>query len=175
MVPLAMRVGVWARQCSIVYVAAMSNLSNAAIARSYPGRATGLVTRVAPRAQNLAPKFPRPTRRRRARGAWHQGIIAALALVVCISLGVLGTDAFLARRDAATAIIAAANQQAYIGSILFYPDLGNRCHQLFFDNRNGQYADNGAVDCKRAIADLSKDAPKSLSAARTEVISKGFH
>jgi hypothetical protein len=170
-----MRTAVYGAQSSIVYVAAMSNPNNPALAHLYPGRATGLVTRVAPGARNIAPKFPRPTRRRHAPSGWRQGIIAVLALLVCVSLGVLGTDAFLARRDAAVAVADAASKQLYIGSILFYPDLGNRCHQLFFDNRNGQYADNGAVDCTKAVAELGKDAPRNLSAARTEVISKGFH
>jgi hypothetical protein len=170
-----MRMGVYVPYFVIVYVAAMSNSNNAAIAHLYPGRATGLVTRVAPGKRNLAPRFPRPTRRRRPPSAWRQGIIAVMALVICVSLGVLGTDEFLARRDAAIEVAAAAGKQVYVGSILVYPDLGNRCHQLFFDNRNGQYADNGSVDCARAAAELTNDTPKSFSAARTEVISKGFH
>jgi hypothetical protein len=174
-VPLAMCRAVYGAQSSIMYVAAMPNQNNAAIAHLYPGRATGLVTRVAPGSRNLAPRFPRPTRRRRAPSGWRQGIIAVLALLVCVTLGVLGTDAFLTRRDAAVAMAAAASKELYIGSILFYPDLGNRCHQLFFDNRNGQYADNGKVDCTQAVTEMDKDAPKNFSAARTEVISKGFH
>jgi hypothetical protein len=153
----------------------MSNPNNPALARVYPGRATGLVTRVAPGKQTLVTKFPRPTRRRRPNNGWRQGFIAVFAISVCVALGVLGTDEFLARRDAAAAATAATNQRLYIGSILVFPDMGSRCHQLFFDNRNGQYADNGSVDCTRAISESTKDAPKSLSAARTEVISKGFH
>lgn len=153
----------------------MSNPSNPAIAHLYSGRATGLVTRVAPGAQKkFVPKFPRPSERRQRRNAWRQGIIAAMALVVCLTLGVVGTDAFLTHRNAMAAMAMATNKQLYLGSILFYPDMGNRCHQLFFDNRDGKYADNGSVDCARAAAELSKDAPKNLSAARTNVISKGF-
>ncbi len=150
----------------------MPSPNNAAIAHLYPGRATGLVTRVAP-ARNLRPRFPRP--KRRPPSAWRQGSIAVMALLVCLGLGLFGTDAFLARRADAAAAAVAESKQIYIGSILFYPDLGDRCHQLFFDNRNGHYADNGSVDCSRAVAELSKDAPKSFSAARTEGISKGFH
>jgi hypothetical protein len=123
----------------------------------------------------LPPKFPRPKRRRQASSGWRQGVIAVLALLVCLGLGLFGTDAFLTRRAAADAAAAAESKQIYIGSILVYPDLGDRCHQLFFDNRNGHYADNGSVDCSRAVTELSKDAPKNFSAARTEVIREGFH
>jgi hypothetical protein len=158
---------------TIMYLAAMAPPYNQAIAHLYPGRTSGVVTRVAPGTRNFVPKFPRPARRG-VNSAWRQGIIAATALAVCVTLGALGTNEFLMRRDAAIAVADAANQQAYVGSILFYPDLGNRCHQLFFDNRNGQYADNGSVDCTHAVAELGKDVPKNFSAARTAVISKGF-
>ncbi len=168
-----MRRGVYAVHGSAVYGPAMPSPHNAAVAHLYPGRATGLVTRVAPAARSLPPRFPRP--KRRPPNAWRQGLIAVTALLVCMGLGLFGTDAFLTRRAAAAAAVAAESKQLYIGSILFYPDLGDRCHQLFFDNRNGHYADNGSVDCSRAVAELSKDAPKSFSAARTEGISKGFH
>jgi hypothetical protein len=50
----------------------------------------------------------------------------------------------------------------------------NTCHQLYFNNQDGQFSDNGHVDCARAVADLSKDKPKNSSTARTEFISKGF-
>jgi hypothetical protein len=152
----------------------MSNPSNPAISHLYPGRATGLVTRVRPGTRNFVPKFPRPAERRRSRNAWRQGIVAALALIVCLTLGVAGTDAFLTHRDAMAAIATASNKQLYIGSIVFYPELGNRCHQLFFDNRDGKYADNGSVDCTRATTELSKDVPKDLPGGRTDIISKGF-
>jgi hypothetical protein len=149
-----------------------------AISHIYSGRATGLVTRVAPGTRNLAPKYPRPSERRRPRprSAWRQGIIAATALVVCVTLAAFGADEFLIHRDAAAAVAAASARSLYVGSILFYPELGNRCHQLYFDNRNGKYADNGAVDCTRAAAEATaKDAGKASSNARTEGISKSFH
>jgi hypothetical protein len=147
-----------------------------AIAHLYPGRATGLVTRVAPGTRNFQPKFRRPVQRlRRQRSALRQGLIAAFALAACLTLGVLGTDEFLARRAAAAALAAVVDGQVYIGSILFFPDSGNRCHQMYFNNRDGQYSDKGAVDCTRAIYESTKDAPKSWSVARTEVIAKGFH
>ncbi len=149
-----------------------------AISRVYSGRATGLVTRVKPGTRNLAPKFPRPSERRppRPRSAWRQAVIAALALVVVVTLGVFGADEFLIHRDEAATVAAASARSVYVGSVLFYPNMGNRCHQLYFDNRDGHFADNGAVDCTRAAAEATtKSAPKSPSTARTEGISKSFH
>jgi hypothetical protein len=83
-----------------------------AISHIYSGRATGLVTRVRPGTRNLAPKFARPADRRpprppRPRSAWRQAIIAALALVLVVTLGVFGADEFLIHRD--TAAVAAAS------------------------------------------------------------------
>jgi hypothetical protein len=152
-----------------------------AISHIYSGRATGLVTRVKPGTRNLAPKFPRPSDRRqsRPRSAWRQAIIAALALVVVVTLGVFGADEFLVHRDAAATVAEKSARSVYVGSVLFYPNMGNRCHQLYFDNRDGHFADNGAVDCMRAAAEMTaKDAQKggsAAAAARTEGISKSFH
>jgi hypothetical protein len=150
-----------------------------AISHIYSGRATGLVTRARPGTRNFAHKFPRPADRRassRPRSAWRQAIIAAVALVLVVTLGVFGADEFLIHRDAAAAVAAASARSVYVGSVLFYPSLGNRCHQLYFDNRDGHFADNGAVDCTRAAAEMTtKDGQKGSAAARTEGISKSFH
>lgn len=138
------------------------------------------MTRVRPGTRNFAPKFPRPAERRqprpRPRSAWRQAIIAALALVLCVTLGVFGADEFLIHGDAAATVAAASARSIYVGSVLFYPNKGSHCHQLYFDNRDGRFADNGAVDCRRAAAETTaKDAHKDSSAARTEGISKSFH
>jgi hypothetical protein len=156
-------------------VTARSLTHKPAIAHRYPGRATGLVTRVAPGTKNFVPRFPRPAQhRRRPRSALRQGLIAAFALAACLALGMLGTDAFLARWTAAAAAAAAVDGQVYIGSILFFPDSGNNCHQLYFNNQDGRYSDKGFVDCTRAVYESTKDAPKNWSVARTAVISQGF-
>jgi hypothetical protein len=154
----------------------MASPPNSAIAHLYPGRATGLVTRVKPGAKNFVPKFPRPAQRRRKRSnsTLHQAIIAALGLAMLVGLGVIGTDQILEYRAAVAAKAAVVDGQIYIGSILFFPDDGKRCHQLYFNNRDGQYSDKGLVDCTRAVYELTKDAPKSWSVARTEEISKSF-
>jgi hypothetical protein len=155
----------------VVYSTGMASTPNPAIAHLYPGRATGLVTRVAPGTKKFAPRFPRPARRR-PRSALRQALIAALGLAACLTLGVLGTDEYLAHRAAAAAMV--VNGQIYTGSILFFPEGGTQCHQMYFNNRDGRFSDNGLVDCARATYESTKDAPKTWSVARTEVISKGF-
>src|ERR1700733_2965982 len=146
-----------------------------AIAHLYPGRATGLVTRVAPGTKNFVPRFPRPAQhRRRSRSAVRQSLIAAFALAACLALGVLVTYEFLALRAASAVTAVSVDGQVYIGSILFFPDSGNKCHQLYFNNQDGRYSDKGFVDCTRAVYESTKDAPKNWSVARTAVISQGF-
>jgi hypothetical protein len=54
------------------------------------------------------------------------------------------------------------------------PDTSNVCHQWLFDNHNGQFSDNGYVDCQRAFYQGSTDSPKQWSAVRVRVISTGF-
>jgi hypothetical protein len=170
-----MRARAYGTRRAAVYSPAMANPTNAAISHLYSGRATGYVTRVAPGTRNFVPKFQRPApRRRKPPSALWQGITAVMAFVVCVSLSVFGTYEFLARRSVMEAQAATTQSQIYIGSVLFFPETGNTCHQLYFNNRDGEFADNGRVDCTRAVSESTKDAPKSWSVARTEVISKGF-
>jgi hypothetical protein len=79
------------------------------------------------------------------------------------------------RQAAAVAVALAAvdDDDIYTGSILYMPDSGNACRQLLFDNQNGQFTDNGYVDCDRA-AYRNDATPKHWSAARVRVISSGF-
>jgi hypothetical protein len=172
---LAMPAWIHALRRGLVYSIGMASTPNPAIAHIYPGRATGIVTRVAPGTKNFVPRFPRPAqRRRRPPSPVRQALVALFGLGVCLTLGVLGTDEFLARRAAAATSAAVVGSQIYVGSILFFPDGGNRCHQMYFNNQDGQFSDNGSVDCTRAVAESTKDAPKTWSVARTAVISKGF-
>jgi hypothetical protein len=175
MAPLAMPPRASATGVPLVYLGRMANPTNPAIAHLYSGRATGVITRVAPGTKNFVPRFPRPaSRQKRPRNTVSQAVIAVAGLAICLVLGVLGADQIIAYRAGAAAKSAVIDQQIYIGSILFYPDNGRRCHQLYFNNRDGEYSDKGLVDCTRAISELSKDAPKSWSAGRTAEISKSF-
>jgi hypothetical protein len=81
----------------------------------------------------------------------------------------------LTRQAAAAAVaLAADDDDIYTGSILYMPDSGNACRQLLFDNQNGQFTDNGYVDCDRAAYRGTDTTPKHWSAARVRVISSGF-
>ncbi len=136
-------------------------------------RVPGYVTRVSP-GQSVT-RFPRPPkRRRRSWSTLQQAAAAVFALTACLALGVLGADEYLARRDAAAAAAALQDGHRYTGSIVFYPNVGLTCHQLFFNNQDGQFTDNGHVDCVQALSQAANEGSKTLSAARTEVIREGF-
>jgi hypothetical protein len=121
-------------------------------------------------------RFPRSAKSR-ARNSVHE-ILAVTAIGATLALGVVATDQYVvAKRHAAAARAAAAAAGAdeiYTGSILYMPDTSNICHQWLFDNHNGQFNDNGYVNCERAFYQGSPDSPKQWSAARVRVISSGF-
>jgi hypothetical protein len=118
-------------------------------------------------------RFPRPAKSR-ARNSVHE-ILAVTAIGATLALGVVATDQYVAKRHAVAARVAAAgDDEIYTGSILYMPDSSNLCHQWLFDNHNGQFSDNGYVNCERAFYQGSPDSPKQWSAARVRVISSGF-
>ena len=59
------------------------------------------------------------------------------------------------------------DDEIYTGSILYMPDMGNVCRQLLFDNHNGQFTDNGYVDCERAAYPDGRLAQAVVSRSRT--------
>jgi hypothetical protein len=96
---------------------------------------------------------------------------------LCLGAGAFGIGRYVnvTRQAAAVAaVLAAADDDIYTGSILYMPDSGNACRQLLFDNQNGQFTDNGYVDCDRAAYRGANATPKQWSAARVRVISSGF-
>jgi hypothetical protein len=121
-------------------------------------------------------RFARPAKKRpRAMNRAHE-ILAVVAIGVTLGFGAFATDGYIAaKRHAAAAKPAAGkDDEIYTGSILYMPDTSNVCHQWLFDNHNGQFSDNGYVDCERAFYQGSPDSPKQWSAARVRVISSGF-
>jgi len=113
--------------------------------------------------------------RRRAGNGSRQVFIVVVALLAMLALGALATDryAVTAKRQTGAAVDAPDNDDIYTGSILYMPDTSNVCHQWLFDNRNGQFTDNGNVGCEQAEYQ-GLDGPKRWSAARIRVISTGF-
>jgi hypothetical protein len=73
----------------------------------------------------------------------------------------------------AAAGMAAVDAVIYKGSILFMPEFGNTCRQLFFNNRTGRLNDNGNVNCLAALAEAGFEQPQQPSAT-LRVISDGF-
>jgi hypothetical protein len=118
-----------------------------------------------------------PRQKNRARSSFRE-ILTVSALGATLALGVVAAEQYVvAKRHAAAARVAAAavsDEEIYTGSILYMPDSSNICHQWMFDNHNGQFSDNGYVNCERAFYQGSPDSPKQWSAARVRVISSGF-
>jgi hypothetical protein len=113
---------------------------------------------------------------RRAHSGSRQ-VWTVIAIGACLGLGAFGADRLMISvhsEAAAAAVAASGDDEIYTGSILYMPDRGNLCRQLLFDNHNGQFTDNGYVDCERAAYRGSFDGPKKWSAARVQVISTGF-
>jgi len=122
-------------------------------------------------------RFSRPAKARSRPGhGTRQTLVVAIAIGAVLALGAVATDQYIAvaKRAAAGGTYQASKDDGiYTGSILYMPDAAsNVCHQWLFDNQNGQFADNGKVDCERAYRGL--DGPKHWSAARIQVISSGF-
>lgn len=124
----------------------------------------------------MTTRFRRPakSRRRAGNGARQVGAVV-IAIAAVLALGALATDRYVvaANRHVTGKAEAANDEDVYTGSILYMPDTSNVCHQWLFDNQNGQFTDNGIVDCERA-AYQGLDGPKQWSAARIKVISTGF-
>lgn len=119
---------------------------------------------------NRSPRYARPSPRRR-RGSRQVWAIVTIGL--CLGAGAFGIGRYATVTRQAAAV-AAADDEIYTGSILYMPDSGNACRQLLFDNQNGQFTDNGYVDCDRAAYRGANTTPKHWSAARVRVISSGF-
>jgi len=118
-------------------------------------------------------RFARPAKKPRRAGKGARQAWAVLGFAACLGSGVvLIKDYAAAKQDAAAAAVA-RDTEIYTGSILYFPDRGSLCRQLLFDNQNGQFSDNGYVDCDRA-AYRGSEQPKQWSAARARVISTGF-
>jgi hypothetical protein len=120
-------------------------------------------------------RFPRPsTTRLRARTGSRQTLVV-VAIGTALALGALATGELVtAKGEKAAAAAGSSDDEIYTGSILYMPDDGNICRQLLFDNHNGQFTDNGYVDCMSAAYHGAIDTPKQWSAARLRVISTGF-
>lgn len=102
--------------------------------------------------------------------------MGVIAIGMSLGVAALGLQHYVAyqRNAAVAAAEAVSDDDIYTGSILYMPSRGNLCHQMLFDNLNGQFADNGYVDCISAAYHSAADEPKHWPTARVHVISSGF-
>jgi hypothetical protein len=94
-------------------------------------------------------------------------------IAIFLALGLLTSGGYVATRPrTAPVVLRQDDDEIYTGSIFFTPPEGNVCHQLLFNNRTGQLADAGNVDCDQAFPDGVN--PKRWSWTRVQAISRGF-
>ena len=94
-----------------------------------------------------------------------------IAVAAFVALGLLVNEEYLTQRPRAAPPVSSSDDEIYTGSILFAPLEGKTCRQLLFDNRTGQFSDNGNVDCERAEGIGAEHYPTG----RLSAISRGFH
>jgi hypothetical protein len=123
-------------------------------------------------------RFARPAKKARRAGNRPSQVGMVIAIGACLGFAAFGVDDYVAAKKAAAkaaaVALAASDDEIYTGSILYMPDRGNLCRQLLFDNQNGQFTDNGYVDCESAAYRNPNEEAKHWSAARVRVISTGF-
>src|ERR1700727_297720 len=111
-------------------------------------------------------RLPRLKKARPRAGNVSRQVMVVVAIGGALALGALGTDELIIAKHnkAAAAPAPTTDGEIYTGSILYMPDSSNVCHQWLFDNHNGQFTDNGDVDCERAAYRGALDGPKQWSA-----------
>jgi hypothetical protein len=101
-------------------------------------------------------------------------LIAITVIAVIMAAGLFATQHFEMAQSSARQAKLPSDDEIYTGSILFVPNDGIICRQLFFDNRTGLVTDNGLVDCLHAYYQDATGVPIQWSAARAQVISESF-
>ena len=110
---------------------------------------------------------------RRVRQGSRQ-VWAIVAVGVCLGASAFGMSRYVAAaREAVASAGAATDDEIYTGTILYMPASGNACRQLLFDNQNGQFTDNGYVDCYQATARGADDISRLWSSSRSRVVKSG--
>ncbi len=101
--------------------------------------------------------------------------MAVFVIAIALALTAFAAEKYMAaKREAPAAGAGPSDEEIYTGSILYMPDDGKVCRQLFFNNRSGRFTDNGYVNCEEAAYQGSLDIPRQWSVARLHVISTGF-
>jgi hypothetical protein len=119
----------------------------------------------------MTPAGPRLNRPRRGSGQVLAGLLAVGAVVAMGALGIRQIET-TARPTIPSKPL--SDDGIYTGSILFPADDETTCHQLLFDNRTGQFKDNGSVDCQKAYYRGTVQSPMQWSSMRAQAVSESF-
>ena len=117
-----------------------------------------------------------PAGQRLSRPRWGSGqvLTVLLAIAAIVAAGALGIRQIEITAPITTPGELLSNDEIYTGSILFPSDDETMCHQLLFDNRTGQFKDNGTVDCQKAYYRGTTRSPMQWSSMRAQVIGESF-
>jgi hypothetical protein len=97
-----------------------------------------------------------------------------VAIAVILAGGALGVRHFVTAQRT-TLIKPLTDNEIYTGSILFPSPDAISCRQLLFDNRTGQFKDNGTVDCQKAYYKSKAPPPtRQWSSMRAQAIGDSF-
>jgi len=112
---------------------------------------------------------------RRSRNGAVQLSIAIAAGFCVAGLGLFGSKSlWLAAPEPAQAAVAWNGSGQYTGAIMSVPDEGNNCRQILFNNRSGQFTDNGYVNCEQLSGWVATASLQRFPNARLRDISNSF-
>ena len=117
---------------------------------------------------------PAGQRLSRPRWGFGQVLVVLLAVAAIVAAGAVGVRQIEMAAPLTNSGKPLSDDEIYTGSILFPSEDGTRCHQLLFDNRTGQFKDNGTVDCQKAYYRGTTRSPMQWSSMRAQVISESF-
>jgi hypothetical protein len=110
----------------------------------------------------------------RPRSSSEQVLTVLLAIAAFLAAGALGIRQIEMTAPRTNPGKLLSDDEIYTGSILFPSEDETRCHQLLFDNRTGQFKDNGSVDCQKAYYRSTTRSPMQWSSMRAQIISESF-
>jgi len=118
-------------------------------------------------------RFPRPSTTSARNSSSQTLVVVAIGTILALG-SVAIAEIVTARAERAAALAEASDAEIYTGSILYMPTGSGVCRQLLFDNHDGQFTDNGYVNCNSAAYPGASVSSEPWSAGRLRVISTGF-
>ena len=112
---------------------------------------------------------------RSSRSGGLQLSVAVVAGLCVAGLGLFGSKSlWLAASEPVRAAEVGPNPSLDTGAIMSVPDEGNNCRQILFNNRSGQFTDNGYVSCEQLSGWMATASLQRFPSRRLRDISNSF-